>query len=76
MDIIVTPPWSTIGSHNPFLNLSHLSEDQQQQIQQMLIKVRDIFAGDDWDTGCIKELEMDIHLKNNIPLKKRYNAIP
>lgn len=42
----------------------------------MLVKVRDIFAEDDWDTGCIKDLEMDIQLKDNIPLKKAYKAIP
>lgn len=46
LDIIVTPPWSTIGSHNPFLNLSR--QEDQQQVQQMLINVRDIFAEADW----------------------------
>lgn len=63
-------PW------DPPVDLSHLSEDQRQQVQQMLREECDVFAKDDWDTGCIKDLEMDIQLKDNIPVQKTYNAIP
>lgn len=46
-------PW------DPPVDLSQLSEDQQQQVQQMLKEECDVFAKDDWDTGCIKNLAMD-----------------
>lgn len=36
----------------------------------------DVFAKDDWDTGCIKDLEMEIQLKYNVPVQRTYNAIP
>lgn len=57
-------------------HLSHLTEDQQQQVWQMLREECDVFAKDDWDTGCIKDLEMDIQLKDNVPVQKTSNAIP
>lgn len=55
---------------------SHLSEDQRQQVKQMLREECDVFAKDDWDTGCIKDLEMEIQLKDNVPVQRTYNAIP
>lgn len=38
---------------DPPVDLSHLSEDQRQQVKQMLREECDVFAKDDWDTGCI-----------------------
>ncbi len=35
-----------------------------------------MFAKDDCDTGCIRDLRMDIRLKDDIPVKKTNNAIP
>ena len=63
-------PW------DPDVDVSHLSEEQRQQVKQMLREERDIFAKDDWDTGCIKDLQMDILLTDNRPVQKTYNAIP
>lgn len=63
-------PW------DPPVDLSQLSEDQQQQVQQMLREECDVFVKDDWDTGCIKDLEMDTQLKDSVPVQKTYNAIP
>lgn len=65
-----TEPW------DPPVDLSHLSESQQQQVKQMLREECDVFAKDDWDTGMIKDLEIDIQLKDNAPVQKTYNAIP
>lgn len=53
-------PW------DPPVDLSQLSEDQQ----------CNVFAKDDWDTGCIKDLAMDIQLKDSVSVQKTYNAIP
>ncbi len=57
-------------------DLSHLSGDQQERVRQLLRENAGVFAKDDWDTGCIQDLKMDIHLKDNVPVRKTYNAIP
>lgn len=61
---------------DPPVDLSHLSAAQQQIVREMLRKECKVFAKDDWDTGCIPDLNMEITLKDNIPVKKTYNAIP
>lgn len=58
------------------MDLSHLSEDQQQQVKQMLREECGVFAKDDWDTGCIEDLEMVIQLKDNMPVQRTYIVIP
>ena len=63
-------PW------DPAVDVSHLSEEQRQQVKQMVREECDIFAKNDWDTGCIKDLVMDILLTDNHPVQKMYNAIP
>ncbi|XP_037643835.1 uncharacterized protein LOC119498836 [Sebastes umbrosus] len=81
-DSSVAPPVQQSGSESqgerwdPAVDLSHLPDDQRQQVQQMLREECDVFAKDDWDTGCIKDLEMDIQLKDNVPVQRTYNAIP
>lgn len=68
----ITPaePW------DPPVDLSHVTSEQQLQVKQMLREECDVFAKDDWDTGCIKDLELDIQLKDNVPVQKTNNAIP
>lgn len=63
-------PW------DPPMDLSDFSEDQQQQVQQMLREECDFFAKNVWDTRCIKDLEMDRQLKDNVPVQRMYNAFP
>lgn len=63
-------PWG------PPVDLGHLSEGQQQPVKQMLREECDVFAKDDWDTGCIKDLEMDIQLTDKLPVQRTFNAIP
>lgn len=61
---------------DPPVDLAHLTPEQQQKVRQMLRKECEVFAQDDWDTGCIPDLQMKIHLKDDIPVTKTYNAIP
>lgn len=61
---------------DPPVDLSHLTADQQRQVKQMLREECNVFAKDEWDTGCIKDLEMEIQLKDNVPVQRTYNAIP
>ncbi|KAL7842136.1 hypothetical protein SRHO_G00238250 [Serrasalmus rhombeus] len=63
-------------SWDPPVDLSHLLDDQQQQVRQMLREECDVFAKNDWDTGCVKDLKMDILLKDNVPVQRTYNTIP
>lgn len=58
------------------MDLSHLSEDQRQQLQQMLREECEFFfAKGEWGTGCIKDLEMGIQLKDIVPVQRTYNTI-
>uniref|UniRef100_A0A8C1WAH7 Gypsy retrotransposon integrase-like protein 1 n=1 Tax=Cyprinus carpio TaxID=7962 RepID=A0A8C1WAH7_CYPCA len=61
---------------DPPVDLSHLPGEQQERVRQLLRENSGVFAKDDWDTGCIQDLTMDIRLKDNIPVQKTYNAIP
>lgn len=63
-------PW------DPPVDLSHLSTEQQHTVRQMLREESDVFARDEWDAGCISDLQMDINLKDSVPVQKTYNAIP
>ncbi|TKS65275.1 Retrovirus-related Pol polyprotein [Collichthys lucidus] len=81
-DSSATPPAQQLSgesrgeSWDPPVDLSHLSEEQQQQVKRMLREECGVFAKDDWDTGCIKDLEMELQLKDNQPVQRTYNAIP
>lgn len=63
-------------SWDPPVDLSHLTNDQQQLVKRMLREECHVFAKDDWDTGYIKDLELDIQLKDHVPVQRTYNAIP
>lgn len=54
------------------VDLSHLSEDQQAVVRQMLHKESASFARDGNDVGCIPSLQMSI----NIPGQHSYSSIP
>ncbi|KAK7880554.1 hypothetical protein WMY93_032813 [Mugilogobius chulae] len=63
-------PW------DPPVDLSHLSAEQQQKVREMLREECDVFGRDEWDAGCVTDLQMDINLKDHIPVQRTYNAIP
>ena len=46
-----------------------LTEEQQKLVKNMLITECDSFANDD-DVGCIKDMVMDIKLKDHQPVQK------
>lgn len=60
----------------PDVDLSDLTEEQQQQARQMLIDEHQSFAQDDDDIGYIPGLQMDITLENNELVQKNYISIP
>ena len=60
----------------PPADLSHLDEDQQRKVREVLREERDVFSRDDLDIGDIKDFNMKIHLTDDIPVKEAYRKIP
>ncbi len=60
----------------PEFDVSHLNEDQQKMIKDMLKEVKDVFSSSDMDIGNIKDFEMKINLTDNIPIKEPYRKVP
>ena len=60
----------------PEVDLSGLSAEQKKQAKQLLVEEADVFATSDDDVSCISELEMDIRLTSDQPVKKNYISIP
>lgn len=71
-----TGPNTTKGKWHPSVDLSHLSEADQQIARDMLFSESDVFAKDDADIGCIPNLQLKIHLTDETPVQKAYNSIP
>ncbi|KAL6462572.1 hypothetical protein MHYP_G00289940 [Metynnis hypsauchen] len=61
---------------HPPVDLSHLGAEEQVVVRQMLYEESDVFSRDDRDIGCVPSLKLKIHLKDDIPVQKSYNAIP
>ncbi|KAJ8005897.1 hypothetical protein DPEC_G00122670 [Dallia pectoralis] len=61
---------------HPPVDLSHLTEEQQKEVKQMLCEESGAFARDDDDIGCIPSLQMNINLKDDIPVQRSYASIP
>ena len=61
---------------HPPVDLSHLEEEEQEVVRQMLFEESDVFSRDDGDIGCVPSLKLKIHLKDDVPVQKSYNAIP
>lgn len=61
---------------NPPVSLSHLNEDQQAVVRQMLHEESASFAQDGNDVGFIPSLQMSINLKDDIPVQRAYSSIP
>lgn len=60
----------------PPINLSHLSNEQQEKVNKMLCEESGAFARDCNDIGCIPSLQMSITLTDEIPVQKVYSSVP
>lgn len=61
---------------HPPVDISHLTEEQQKEVKQMLCEESRAFARDDGDIGCIPSLQMTINLRDNIPVQRSYASVP
>ena len=53
-----------------------LSEDQKDTVRKMLREECATFMRDEDDIGCIDNLNLKIHLKDDIPVQKSYYSVP
>jgi hypothetical protein len=60
----------------PKVDLSHLSEDQQKKVMDVLIEEKDVFSRSECDIGDIPDFQMKITLEDNIPVREAYRNIP
>ena len=67
---------SVVEKWDPPVDISHLSETQQEIVKEMLREESGAFARDDNDIGCITSLKMSITLNDNTPIQKSYASIP
>ena len=58
------------------IDLEGLTPEQKSQAIQMLNEEKDSFSQSEEDIGMIKDLELDIKLKDDIPVQKNYLSIP
>ena len=58
------------------IDLSHLTTEQAQMAREMLSEERDSFSISDSDVGYAEGLQMEINLKDKIPVQKSYQSIP
>lgn len=73
----MTAQQSQRTSHwDPPIKLEHLTETQQQIVQQILREECNAFAFDDSDVGCISSLNMHITLHDKTPVQKTYISVP
>ena len=57
-------------------DLSHLDEDEQKMMRDMLKEVQNVFSKSDSDIGDIQDFNIEIHLTDKIPVKEAYRKIP
>ena len=60
----------------PQAKLDHLPPDQRKEIEELLYEECDVFARTDTDIGDIPDLQMDIHLTDEIPVNQAYRHLP
>ena len=58
------------------LDETHFTLDQVSKIRQMLREECSSFSRDENDLGCAPDLELDIQLKDDTPVKQPYRSVP
>ena len=55
---------------------SHLTEEQQKKVRDVLLEVKDMFSKSDDDIGDIPDFHMKINVTDEVPVKEAYRRIP
>ncbi|KAJ7991310.1 hypothetical protein DPEC_G00296000 [Dallia pectoralis] len=73
---VSSPSTSSSESWLPPVDISHLTSEQQQAINEVLSEECGAFARNSDDIGCIPSLQMEIRTKDDIPVQRAYASIP
>ncbi|XP_061896494.1 uncharacterized protein LOC133645661 [Entelurus aequoreus] len=60
----------------PPVDLNHLSLEQQELVKKVLCEESGAFSRTSDDIGCIPSLQMEVIVKDDIPVQKSYASIP
>ena len=69
----------SLEEHEPWAlpaDLGRLSQEQERIVQGMLKVESGAFARDDGDSGCARDLELEINVVDDKPVQREYNSIP
>ena len=58
------------------INISGLQTQERPQARQLLTEFSDAFSTDENDTDNVKDFQMKLNLKDDVPVQASYNAIP
>ena len=58
------------------IDVSHLDEMQKQKARKLLLEEADSFSRYDDDTGCAKDLVLDLRLKDDTSVQRNYVSFP
>ena len=58
------------------LDFPELNQAQKEKAKSMLWHERDAFGRHPNDIGSVKELELELHTTDEVPVQRRYNSIP
>ena len=65
-----------LPEHLTGISLEGLTPQQKEEAISLLIEQQDSFSKNDGDVGSIPDLELNINLKDTIPVQKNYTAVP
>lgn len=68
--------YTSTDAWDPPVDVSHLTKDQRQTVQQMLREECHSFSKTDSDIGLIKNLQLRISLKDGEPVSRTYMSVP
>ena len=66
----------SIPPHIKDIDIEGLTPDQKDMVFKLLTEEQDPFARDGNDIGCIKKLQLELHLVDHTPVQKNYVAVP
>ncbi|KAL7870478.1 hypothetical protein SRHO_G00079750 [Serrasalmus rhombeus] len=81
----VSPVTATVASHDvtlspcnqvATLDLSSLSDGEQDQVRALLQKYHDVFSSHEGDLGCVNFISHQIPLLDDVPVRQRHRRIP
>ena len=58
------------------MDFSHLEQQQQEQLEEVLNEMKDVFSENDSDIGDIQDFQMPINLTDDVPVTAAYRRIP